>query len=218
MAAGSVWLRIANTCRVLLRRRLSYTAEASDLELVERRIDELRVSQLPFEHEHVSIEDAISLMQRLSQPYKVELLQLLKSDGRAAVTKAVGWHVVEVGAEGGRAMVTLCRMGDFIDLSHGPHVAHSGEMGPISVRNIAGAYWRGDPSRRQLQRIHALCCASQSDLDALIKQLQEAAERDHRKLGRELKLFTLSQDVGAGLPLWLPNGMVVRDELERLAL
>jgi len=192
--------------------------KASDLELVERRIDELRESQLPFEHEHVSIEDAISLMQRLSQPYKVELLQLLKIDGRAAVMKAVGWHAVEVSAEGGRALVTLCRMGDFIDLGHGPQVAHSGQVGPIRVRNIAGAYWRGDPSRSQLQRIHALCCASRFDLDALIKQLQEAAERDHRKLGRELKLFTQSQDVGAGLPLWLPNGMVIRDELERLAL
>jgi threonyl-tRNA synthetase len=198
---------------------VSTPLKSSDLVLVERRIDELREAHLPFEREEMPIEDAISLMQRLGQSYKVELLNLLKMGGESAVTKAVGgWHAVEVNAEGGRVLVTLCRMGDCVDLGHGPNVAHSGQVGPISVRNIAGAYWRGDSCRRQLQRIHALCCASQSELDAMIERLQKAAEHDHRKLGRELKLFALSRDVGAGLPLWLPNGMVIRDELEQLAL
>jgi threonyl-tRNA synthetase len=193
--------------------------KASDLGLVERRIGQLRDSHLPFEREDVPIDDAISLMQRLDQPYKVEILQLLKTDGADAVTKAVGGrHVVEAIAKGGRNLVTLWQMGDFVDLGHGSHVAHSGQVGPISIRSIAGAYWRGDSSHRQLQRLHALCFASQSDMDASIKRLEELAERDHRKLGRELKLFMLSPDVGAGLPLWLPNGMAIRDELERLAL
>jgi threonyl-tRNA synthetase len=193
--------------------------KASDLELIEHRIDELRDSHLPFERQDVPIDEAISLMERLGQPYKVELLQLLKMDGGAAAAKAVrDENAVDGRAESKCAVVALCRIGGFVDLGHGPHATHSGQVGPIKLRNIAGAYWRGDSRRRQLQRIHALCFPSRSDLDASIKQLQEAAERDHRKLGRELKLFMLSPDVGPGLPLWLPNGMVIRDELERLAL
>jgi threonyl-tRNA synthetase len=191
--------------------------KASDLELIERRIDEIRELNLRFERLDVPVDDAIRLMERLCQTYKVELLQLLKVGGSAA--KAVGdGEAVEVWADGGSALVTLYRMGDFVDLCCGPLLAHSGQVGPIKLRNIAGAYWRGDSSRRQLQRIHALCFPNQPDLDAAIERLREAAEHDHRKLGRELKLFMLSPDVGAGLPLWLPNGMVIRDELERLAL
>jgi threonyl-tRNA synthetase len=193
--------------------------KASDLALIERRIGEMRELNLPFERVDVPIDDAIRLMERLGQTYKVELLQLLKAGGSAAVANAVGEEeAVGVCAEGGSALVALCRMGDFVDLCRGPLLSHSGQVGPIKLRNIAGAYWRGDSSRRQLQRIHALCFPNQPDLDAAIERLREAAEHDHRKLGRELKLFMLSPDVGAGLPLWLPNGMVIRDELERLAL
>ena len=193
--------------------------KASDLELIERRIDEMRALNLPFERFDMPIGDAIGLMEQLGQPYKVELLQLLKTQGSAVLAKAVGDEdVAEVCAEGGNAPVALCRLGDFVDLGCGPLLAHSGQVGPIKVRNIAGAYWRGDGSRRQLQRIHALCFPDRSELEAAIERLRAAAERDHRKLGRELKLFMLSPEVGAGLPLWLPNGMVIRDELERLPL
>lgn len=193
--------------------------KASDLELIERRIAEMRESNLLFERVEVPIDDAIRLMDRLRQPYKVELLQLLKMGGSAIAAKAAGdEEAIELREEGGEALVTLCRMGAFVDLCCGRLLAHSGQVGPIKVKNIAGAYWRGDSSRRQLQRIHALCFPSQSDMEATIERLREEAERDHRKLGRELKLFMLSPDVGAGLPLWLPNGMVIRDELERLAL
>jgi threonyl-tRNA synthetase len=193
--------------------------KASDLELIERRIDEMRQSNLRFERLEMPIDDAIRLMERLGQTYKVELLRLLESGGGAAVAKAVGdTEAVGACAEADSALVTLCRMGDFVDLCGEPLLTHSGQVGPIRLRNIAGAYWRGDRGRRQLQRIHALCFSSQSDLEDAIARLRVAAERDHRKLGRELKLFMLSPEVGAGLPLWLPNGMVIRDELERLAL
>jgi threonyl-tRNA synthetase len=193
--------------------------KASDLELIERRIDEMRELNLPFEQVDVPIDDAIRLMEQRGQTYKVELLQLLKNGDNAAVAQAVGDEdALGLCVKGGSALVALCRIGGFIDLCCGPLLMHSGQVGPIRLRNIAGAYWRGDSSRRQLQRIHALCFPGQSDLDAAVERLREAAERDHRKLGRELKLFMLSAEVGAGLPLWLPNGMVIRDELERLAL
>jgi threonyl-tRNA synthetase len=224
-AIKSLWPRVAFGCGSLTETGffcdvdLSTPLKSSDLGLIERRIGQLRDSHLTFEREDVPIDDAISLMQRLGQPCKVEFLKLLTTDSPELVTKAVGaYHAVELGAQGGRALVTLCRMDDFIDLGHGSHVTHSGQVGPISLRSVAGAYWRGDSSRRQLQPIHARCFPSQSDMDASLERLGELAERDHRKLGREPKLFMLSPDVGAGLPLWLPNGMAIRDELERLAL
>jgi threonyl-tRNA synthetase len=143
--------------------------KASDLELIERRIDEMRRSNLLFERLDLPLDDAIRLMERLGQAYKVEFLQLRETGGRAAVAKAVGdAEAVGACAEGDSGPVALCRIGDFVDLCGEPLLAHSGQVGPIKLRNIAGAYWRGDRSRRQLQRIHALCFSTQSELDAAI--------------------------------------------------
>ena len=106
----------------------------SDLELIERRIDEMRELNLPFERADVPIDEAIRLMERLGQPYKVELLQLLKMGGSAAVAKVAGEEdAVEIRAEGGSALVTLCGMGDFVDLCCGPLLPHSGHVGPIKL-------------------------------------------------------------------------------------
>ena len=105
----------------------------------------------------------------------------------------------------------------FVDLCKGPHVEHTGQIGEFKLECIAGAYWKGDSDRPMLQRIYGFCFETREDLDAHIKKLAEARERDHRKLGKELELYTFDEEVGAGLPLWLPKGTVVVDILEDLA-
>lgn len=187
----------------------------ADLVRIEAEIDRLRAEAPAFERIEMPVGEAIALMRDLAQPYKVELLEALKAHGATSLAKETG--DADLAAMAGVSHVSLYRTGDFIDLCRGPHVASAAEIGVIKLRSVAGAYWRGDASRPQLQRIHALCFATLADLEAAERQLALAAERDHRKLGKQLKLFALTQEAGAGLPLWLPNGMVLRDELEHLA-
>ncbi len=104
--------------------------------------------------------------------------------------------------------------GPFTDLCAGPHVEDTGKIGPVKLMRIAGAYWRGDEHRQQLQRIYATAWESQEDLDAYLHQLEEAERRDHRRLGRELDLFSTSDEIGAGLILWHPKGAIIRKEIE----
>jgi threonyl-tRNA synthetase len=155
-------------------------------------------------------------MQARGQRYKVELLSLLKTHGATKLLKETGDSSLADPAAGLTSAV-LYRTGEFIDMCRGPHVEHSGLVGPTKLRSIAGAYWRGSAANPQLQRIHAFCFPTQAELSQAIEQAELAALRDHRKLGRELRLFAFSNDVGLGLPLWLPNGTVLRDELEQLA-
>ncbi|HTE40109.1 MAG TPA: threonine--tRNA ligase, partial [Steroidobacteraceae bacterium] len=189
---------------------------AMDFPRIESRVDALRAAALPFEKQVVPIDDAIALMQSRGQSLKVELLALLKTHGATKLAREAGDASLADPA-GGLAMATLYRTGEFLDMCRGPHVEHSGLIGPIKLRSIAGAYWRGDAANPQLQRIHAFCFRTHAELDAAIHQAEQATLRDHRKLGRELRLFAFSQEVGLGLPLWLPNGTVLRDELEQLA-
>ena len=111
---------------------------------------------------------------------------------------------------------TLCfyRQGEFIDLCRGPHIPHAGKIGAFKLLSIAGAYWKNDATRKQLQRLYGTAFFTQKDLDAYLKQLEEAKKRDHRVLGKQLKLFTISQLVGSGLILWMPKGATVRGILE----
>jgi threonyl-tRNA synthetase len=110
--------------------------------------------------------------------------------------------------------LSFYRQGEFIDLCRGPHIPHAGKVGAFKILNIAGAYWKNDASRKQLQRLYGTAFFSQKDLDAYLKQVEEAKKRDHRMLGKQLKLFTISQAVGSGLILWMPNGATVRGLLE----
>src|SRR5690606_18286397 len=106
----------------------------------------------------------------------------------------------------------------FTDLCRGPHVPSTGAVPPFfKLMSVAGAYWRGDESRPMLQRIYGVAFATQEYLDKHLWQLEEAKKRDHRKLGAELDIFVLDEDVGPGLPLWLPRGAIMIDEIERLA-
>jgi len=112
------------------------------------------------------------------------------------------------------ATLSFYRQGEFIDLCRGPHIPHAGKVGAFKVISIAGAYWKNDASRKQLQRLYATAFFTQKDLDAYMTQLEEAKKRDHRVLGKTLKLFTISQDAGQGLILWMPKGAMVRSLLE----
>ena len=114
-------------------------------------------------------------------------------------------------------VITLYRNGDFTDLCAGPHVSHTGRIGAFKLTHVASAYYKGDERNPQLQRIYGTAFKNKTDMDAYFKMLEEARKRDHRKLGREMELFCFDDDVGPGLPLWLPKGAVLIEELEKLA-
>lgn len=195
------------------------TIKLEDLEKIELGMRQLKNKKLPFERVEVPVDEAIALMGKLGQGYKVELLNLLKEKGSTAVAKDTGDDdAVGVGeGAGGVATISLYKTGDFVDLCRGPHVRRTDEIGQFKLTKLAGAYWRGDARNPQLQRIYGICYPTKEEVDHELWRLEELKKRDHRKIGQELELFTFSADVGAGLPLWLPKGMVMRQELEFLA-
>ncbi|MCD9186505.1 MAG: threonine--tRNA ligase [Pyrinomonadaceae bacterium] len=190
-----------------------------DLEKIEQKMRELKNKKLPYERVEVPVDEAIAEMERLGQTYKVELLALLKEKGSTAVAKETGDDdAVGVSDSGdGEVSISLYRTGDFVDLCRGPHVNNTSEIGTFKLMSIAGAYWRGNEKNPQLQRIYGTAFQTKEELEKHLWQLEEAKKRDHRKLGQELDIFTFSEDIGQGLPLWLPNGTVIREELEKLA-
>ncbi|MCC6418090.1 MAG: threonine--tRNA ligase [Gemmataceae bacterium] len=147
----------------------------------------------PFERFERSRDEARTLVADLGQGYKVEHI-----DGTLRDEQRLSFY----------------RQGEFIDLCRGPHLPHAGRIGAFKVLSIAGAYWKNDASRKQLQRLYGTAFFTQKDLDAYLQQVEEARKRDHRVLGKQLKLFTLSNLVGSGLILWMPRGSVVRGILE----
>lgn len=188
----------------------------SDLVRIERTMRKLQRGRLPYEQTIVPIDDAIERFAAGAQQFKVELLELLKQKGSTAVAAETGdANVAEAGD--GVEEVSLYQVGGFTDLCRGPHVADSRKVGHFKLHKLAGAYWRGDEKRQQLQRIYGLCYETKEQLEDELRRLEEVKLRDHRRLGRELEIFHLSSKIGSGLPLWLPNGTVLRDELEFLA-
>jgi len=111
--------------------------------------------------------------------------------------------------------ITFYSQGNFTDLCRGPHLPDTGPIKAVKLLSIAGAYWRGDEKNKQLTRIYGITFPKASELSEYLEKLEEAKKRDHRKLGKELELFTFSQKVGQGLPLWLPKGAALRDRLEQ---
>ena len=199
---------------VLLDRPL----DESDLKQLEKEMRHMQKQRLAFVMQEYPIDEAISKMTELKQDFKVELLKLLKEKGSTAVAKETGdADAAAINSESGVAKVSLYQTGNFIDLCRGPHVEHTGQIPAFKLTHLAGAYWRGDNTKAQLQRIYGLCFSTQEELDAEIWRLEQVKLRDHRRLGKELELFTFSEEVGVGLPLWLPKGTVIRDELEHLA-
>lgn len=165
-----------------------------DFKKIEKAMRKVISKDLPFEGKPVAKKESVQYWEGKNQPYKVEILQDLE-DGH----------------------ITHYSHGDFTDLCRGGHTDTTKHVGAFKLDRIAGAYWRGDEKNKMLQRIYGLAFPTQEELDAYLAQREEAKKRDHRKLGKELELFTFSDMVGPGLPLWLPNGTVLVEELEKLA-
>ena len=162
-----------------------------DLPDIEQRMKRIIAGNYPFIHDSWPRETALKYFHEKDQPYKIELIENLTDE--------------EVGME---------RQNTFLDLCRGQHVASTGEIGPIKLMRVAGAYWRGDERRPMLQRIYGTAWFTQEELDQYLWRLEEAQKRDHRKLGRELKLFVFSDEVPAGVPLFLPRGEMLRHLME----
>jgi threonyl-tRNA synthetase len=162
-----------------------------DLPAIEERMRASIAAKYPFVHSEWPREQALEYFRAHDQPYKVELIEDLPGE--------------TVGIE---------EQGPFLDLCRGQHVENTGQIGPFKLMRVAGAYWRGDEKRPMLQRVYGTAWDSQEELDAYLERLEEAKKRDHRRLGRDLELFMNSEEVGAGLPLWLPKGATVRRLLE----
>ncbi|MBP9827107.1 threonine--tRNA ligase [Candidatus Saccharibacteria bacterium] len=192
---------------------LDTTLSDKELAKIEKTMHAIIQADLPFEHETWEIERAIHYFSENNQPYKVELLKDLQQHG---TTKLKDFDTEDIGADSSVekiSTISVYKTGDFIDLCKGPHVASTGKIGVIKLHKIAGAYWRGDEKRDQLQRIYGLAFQTQDQLDMHLHNLALALERDHRKLGRELDLFTFSDLVGPGLPMFTPRGTILREKL-----
>ncbi|HEY8886406.1 MAG TPA: threonine--tRNA ligase [Candidatus Microsaccharimonas sp.] len=195
-----------------------------DIDLGERKISEVNFAKIEkemrgiisygddFERFEMPIDQAIDWARQNNQPYKEELLNDLK---RAGTTVAKDLDAAELGlaAEGDAAIenVSFYKNGNFVDLCRGPHVANTKDVGVFKLLRVAGAYWRGNEKNPQMQRLYGVAFATQEELDQYLERLEQAKLRDHRKLGKELDLYTISDLVGPGLPLFTPRGTVLRD-------
>lgn len=162
-----------------------------DLEKIEARMREIAKSDLRLERQVLSKDEAIKLFSDMGETYKVELIEAIGDD-----------------------TVSLYRQGDFVDLCRGPHLPSTSNCRAFKLTSLAGAYWRGDERNKMLQRVYGTAFADKKELDAYLERIEEAKRRDHRKLGRELDLFSFSDEVGAGFVIWHPNGAMLRTVLE----
>lgn len=181
-----------------------------DLPKIEAEMAKIIKEDYEFEQYDLSIDEAIVWAKEHNQDYKASLLNDLKTKGTTAVSD-IDEDTIEVGADS----ASFYRDGDFEDLCRGPHVASTGKVGVFKLMSLAGAYWRGDESNPQMTRIYGIAFETQDELDQHLENLEKAKENDHRKVGAELGLFTNSELVGAGLPLYTPRGTVLRDLLGR---
>lgn len=165
-----------------------------DLLKLEKKMNELSKQNNSFIRKEISKKDAVDYFNKKGDEYKLDLIENL-NDGE----------------------ITFYSQGSFTDLCRGPHLPNTGFIKAIKLTSIAGAYWKGDEKNKQLTRIYGITFPNQKELDEYLIMLEEAKKRDHRKLGKELSIFAYDDEVGQGLPLWLPNGTVIIEELEKLA-
>ncbi|MDH7461273.1 threonine--tRNA ligase [Chitinophagaceae bacterium 26-R-25] len=165
-----------------------------DLRKLEAKMAELAKQNNPYIRKEISKADAVKYFEEKSDEYKLDLLGNLQDGG-----------------------ITFYTQGGFTDLCRGPHIPQTGLIKAIRLTNIAGAYWKGDEKNKQLTRLYGISFPNQKELDEYLHMLEEAKKRDHRKLGKELGIYTTNDDIGQGLILWMPNGTVIIEELEKLA-
>lgn len=172
---------------------MEHSLSPEDLPEIEKEMKKIINENIEIVRKEVSRDEAVKFFKELGDPYKLELIEAIPADEK----------------------VTLYEQGDFVDLCRGVHVPSTGKLKEFKLLSIAGAYWRGDSDNKMLQRIYGTAFFKKEDLKEHLRLLEEAKERDHRKLGKELNLFTNSQKVGQGLPLWLPKGATIRRIIER---
>jgi threonyl-tRNA synthetase len=165
-----------------------------DLLALEKKMNELAKQNNSYLRKEISKADAVKYFEDKGDEYKLDLLSNLK-DGE----------------------ITLYTQGNFTDLCRGPHIPNTGFIKAIKLTNIAGAYWKGDEKNKMLTRVYGITFPQQKELDEYLLMLEEAKKRDHRKLGKELSIYTMDDDIGPGLILWMPNGTIIIEELEKLA-
>ncbi|MCB0506835.1 MAG: threonine--tRNA ligase [Chitinophagales bacterium] len=170
------------------------TITLADLPKIEKKMAELAAKKSEYKRQEISKADAIKYFEEKGDEYKLELLEGLE-DGQ----------------------ITFYTQGNFTDLCRGPHIPNTGHIKAIKLMKVAGAYWRGDEKRKQLTRVYGVTFPNQQELDEHLRLLEEAEKRDHRKLGQQLEIYTFDEEVGPGLPLWLPNGGFLIEKLEELA-
>lgn len=162
-----------------------------DLLKIQKEMKKIIKANYPLERFELPREEAIKFMEDKGEDYKVELIKDLPED----------------------EVISFYKQGDFTDLCAGPHMESTGQIKAVKLQSVAGAYWRGDVNRKMLQRVYGTCFPTQEELDEYLKRLEEAKKRDHRKIGKEMDLFTL-YDEAPGFPFFLPKGMIIRNELE----
>jgi threonyl-tRNA synthetase len=161
---------------------------------VEKKMAELAKNNSAFERKEISKVDAVNYFTQKGDEYKLDLLSNLEDGG-----------------------ITLYTQGDFTDLCRGPHIPNTSFIKAIKLTSVSGAFWKGDEKNKQLTRVYGISFPNQKELDEHLLMLEEAKKRDHRKLGKELSIYTMDDDIGQGLVLWMPNGTIIIEELERLA-
>jgi len=170
------------------------TITESDLDKLEQKMKQLAKQNNPYIRKEIPKNEAVSYFEKKGDEYKLDLLRGLE-DGH----------------------ITFYTQGNFTDLCRGPHIPSTGFIKGIKLTSIAGAYWKGDEKNKMLTRIYGVTFPNQKELDEHLAMLEEAKKRDHRKLGKELGIYTIDEEVGPGLPLWMPNGTIIIEELEKLA-
>ena len=172
----------------------NYKISETDLINLENEMQVLAKKNNVYLRTEISKDEAIQYFKERNDPYKLDLLQNLE-DGK----------------------ISFYKQGNFTDLCRGPHIPHTGFIKALKLTSIAGAYWKGNEKNKMLTRIYGISFPTQKELDEYLLMLEESKKRDHRKLGKELGIYTMDDDVGPGLPLWMPNGTIIIEELEKLA-
>ena len=190
-----------------------YTLSENDLPKINKQMKRIIKDNIEFKKEEMTIEDGIKLFEDLKQPYKVELLKDLKEKGTTKMDDSEAEIMPDKSSK-----ISIYRTGEFVDLCRGPHVNSTKELKlSFKLDRLAGAYWRGNEKNPMLTRIYGLAFLEEKELEEYLEMMEEAKKRDHRKLGKELELFHIDDMVGKGLPLWLPKGTIIKDEIENYA-
>ena len=188
------------------------TISEDSLPKIEKEMRKIVSANYPFERRDVAIDEAIDWAKENQQNFKIELLNDLKRSGTTVASELSGEDIGSVNEAPSKVKtVSLYSQGDYVDLCRGGHVDSTGKVGVFKLTKVAGAYWRGNENNLQMQRIYGVAFANQEELDEYLEKIEIAKQRDHRKLGRDLDLYTTSPLVGVGLPLFTPRGTILRE-------